>query len=386
VHLRCVLRDTSLFRNPGNAALPPETAKKFLCLLFVLCVATFPCGGYCVLNHYFGQKKKMDQNLESMRNSIRDIDDRLKSIEALVASQNNDLLPELRELATRFNLHDRDMRSLIDQVAADLKAVRNFQDLEDYDLQRFPFLFVFSELKLKESLQSSTFGEVVNGVREMITRHYRVHFCCNVCGKMAKSGSKKFQRDRDLFQRTREMLSVVDHGQGGYELHVMKKSVAKFLKYAHIVLLALEWGVKFSGVPVPHLLSSVAKELCITDDMKRLVDSIEKVSPLSEKLEESLEKKLGRTLKRLIEMQFGGGGEGGGKKGGDDDSDDDFDDRASHSGSDVDDDDDDAKDKREIVKESLVMECKKTEAELLAEWTVDSWFRVHPPRRWMRLG
>jgi hypothetical protein len=222
---------------------------------------------------------------------------------------------------------------------------------------------VISEQKLKESLQSSTFGDVVNGVREMITRHYRVHFCCNVCGKMAKSGSKKFQRDRDLLQRTREMLSVVDHGQGGYELNVMKKSVAKFLKYAHIVLLALEWGVKFSGVPVPHLLSSVAKELCITDDMKRLVDSIEKVSPLSE---ESLEKKLGRTLKRLIEKQFGGGGEGGGKKGGDDDdSDDDFDDRASASDSDV---DDDAKDKREIMKESLVMECKKTEAELLAEW------------------
>jgi hypothetical protein len=269
----------------------------------------------------------------------------LKSIEALVASQNNELLPELRELATRFNLHDSDMRPLIDQVAADLKAVRNFQDLEVYDAQRFPFLFVISEQKLKESLQDSTFGDVVNGVREIITRHYRVHFCCNVCGKMAQSGSKKFKRDRDFIQRTREMLSVVDHGQGGYELNVMRKSVAKFLKYAHIVLLALEWGVKLSGVPVPHLLSSVAKELCITDDMKRLVNSIEKVSPLSEKLEESLEKKLARTLNRLIEKQFGGGG--GGKKGGDDDdSDDDFDDRASASGSDVDDD----------------------EAELLAEW------------------
>jgi hypothetical protein len=292
-----------------------------------------------------------------------EIDKRLKSIESLVVSQNDELLPELRQLATQFNLHDEEMRPLIDQVVFDLKAVRSHQDLEVYDAHKYPFLFVISEQKLKEGLQDNIVGDAINGIREFVTRHYRVHFCCNVCGKMARSGSKKFKRDRDLIQRTREFFSVVDHGQGGYELNVMRKSIVKFLKYAHIVLLALEWGVKLSGVPIPHLLSSVAKELCITDDMKHLVEKIEDISPLGDKLEEKLEKKLGKTLKDLMEKQFGGEGKGG------DDDDSDNGSVGSASGDDVDD-DDDANDKREAIKESgdRLLPRTKTEAELLAEW------------------
>jgi hypothetical protein len=161
-------------------------------------------------------QQKLSPPLDSLGTAL---DGRLKSIEELVAAQNLHLLPEFRKLCTEFNLHDGEMKEMIEGVVSDLQAVRNFQDLSVHEAQRYPFLFIISEQKLKESLRDSTLGNIVRGVRESGFQHYCVHFACNVCGGVdgCVSPPKPVQK-KGFWRSLREKISVVDQGQGGYQL------------------------------------------------------------------------------------------------------------------------------------------------------------------------
>jgi hypothetical protein len=217
-------------------------------------------------------QQKLSPPLDSLGTAL---DGRLKSIEELVAAQNLHLLPEFRKLCTEFNLHDGEMKEMIEGVVSDLQAVRNFQDLSVHEAQRYPFLFIISEQKLKESLRDSTLGNIVRGVRESGFQHYCVHFACNVCGGVdgCVSPPKPVQK-KGFWRSLREKISVVDQGQGGYQLTVMRKSLFKFLKYAHIILSLLDLGAKLAGVNLSQLVSTVSHELNIADDMRRLAEAI----------------------------------------------------------------------------------------------------------------
>jgi hypothetical protein len=217
-------------------------------------------------------QQKLSPPLDSLGTAL---DGRLKSIEELVAAQNLHLLPEFRKLCTEFNLHDGEMKEMVEGVMSDLQAVRNFQDLSVHEAQRYPFLFIISEQKLKESLRDSTLGNIVRGVRESGFQHYCVHFACNVCGGVdgCVSPPKPVQK-KGFWRSLREKISVVDQGQGGYQLTVMRKSLFKFLKYAHVILSLLDLGAKLAGVNLSQLVSTVSHELNIADDMRRLAEAI----------------------------------------------------------------------------------------------------------------
>jgi hypothetical protein len=218
------------------------------------------------------------------------LDGRLKSIEELVATLNDQLPIEFRDLASKFNLHDEEMKKMVEGVMSELQAVRNFQDLSVHEAQRYPFLFIISEEKLKEGLQ----GTFVQGMRESLYQHYCVHFACNVCGAIAMSGSRKPKDDdkKDFWQLAREKFSVVDHQQGGYRLTVMRKSVAQFLKYAHIILSLLDLGAKLAGVSLSQVVSTVSHELNIADDMRRLAKAIEDEKWIPEPIQKAAERVL----------------------------------------------------------------------------------------------
>jgi serine/threonine protein kinase len=203
-------------------------------------------------------------------------DDRLtkESIAELFQQQKEEFLPLFDELKAS----DEQLQAMIELAIAEVQAVRNFQDLSVLDAQRIPFLFIVTEQQLKASLQDNRVGAIINSARKLIYHHYRIHFCCSVCGKPAKSGSQKEKSEKDqqmtILRSLRETCTLVDHKQGGYPLTIMRKSIAKFMQALQVVFTALEWGVRFSGIPVPSLLSSVAKELCLTDDLKALYPTI----------------------------------------------------------------------------------------------------------------
>jgi serine/threonine protein kinase len=312
-----------------------------------------------------------NQNMEQVYDSIQDIlqrlvlpsvtdpsslgtalDARMDSIEALITAaatarggaQNQDLLPEFRELATKFQLHDTEMKQMIAEVVDEIESIRNFQDLSVLEAQHYPFLFIIWEERLKESFQG-LFGKAVNGIRESLYRHYRVHFCCNVCGKVAQSGSKARKMDRGWIQGACDRMSLVDPEQGGYPLTVMRRSVVKFLKYARIVLSALELGAMVAGVSVAKLVSTVSNQLNIADDMKRLADSIHD------------EKWIPKTIRNPVENALRLEDEGDGKR-----------DRVMTSRDAMDAGGSDNKEKLQAVKEKGVEGRQTTRAELEAVW------------------
>jgi hypothetical protein len=55
----------------------------------------------------------------------------------------------------------------------------------------------------------------------------------------------------------------------------MRKSLFKFLKYAHVILSLLDLGAKLAGVSLSQLVSTVSHELNIADDMRRLAEAID---------------------------------------------------------------------------------------------------------------
>ena len=308
--------------------------------------------------------QKIESAYASIDNIIRQLppasmdtvlSDRLSSIEALLAAaatatQSNDLLSEVRNLTTEFHLHDQEMKQIIGTVVDDIQSVRNFQDLSIDDAQRYPFLFIIWEEKLKESVLNGPFGALIHGARETVYRHYRVHFCCNVCGKVAQSGSKAQRTDRGLLQRTRESLSLVDHGQGGYPLSVMRRSVVKFLRYARIIVAALELGAKLGGVSLSSLVSTVSRELNIADEMRKLAESLEDEKFLPRVIQNQVENVLSPDQNHDRDHSPGKGHRGGmamslGAAGGSDND-----------------------EKLRTVKEKGVEGHKKTRAELGNEW------------------
>jgi hypothetical protein len=127
-------------------------------------------------------------------------------VDSLQSALSHELSMLARDIHSRLDANDLSMvhmGSQLKTIADKVQGVQNFQQLSAFNAHSYPMLFIVSEERITS---------MIDAVSQVVRQGFRIHFLCNVCGKLAPSGQNS-SKENGFWTR----LKILQD-QGGYRV------------------------------------------------------------------------------------------------------------------------------------------------------------------------